>query len=97
MADFSKSRRSKNIIDYRGNRAAQDAFSLGNQVQRALDNAFIKLGDAETDGRPAARKRESDLRKEIDSIGTKGKGRAGSGSRKIEKILRAYERRKWDY
>ncbi|TXH49412.1 MAG: hypothetical protein E6Q97_22745 [Desulfurellales bacterium] len=97
MADFSSSRRSSNILDFRGKPKQQQAYNLGVQVQKALDNAFIKLGKEELDASPEARKRASQLRSEIDSVGTKGKGRAGSGSRQIERILKAHERRKWAF
>jgi hypothetical protein len=96
MADFSRSRKSKNVKDFRGNKPAQDAFSLGNKIQKELDTHFMELGARELDGSEIGKYGASLRRKQIDSYGTKGKGRAGAGSRKVEKILRAYERRKWD-
>lgn len=91
----NKMRKSSNVRDFRNNRAAQDAHNLANQVQRALDVAYMKLGSAEIDGRPEARKTEVALKQDIDSVGTKGKGRVQAGSKKIERILRAYENDKW--
>jgi hypothetical protein len=80
MPDFSKSRKSTNIEDWRGLTDAQKAArSMGEAIQRQIDRTMVLKAEVSGYNSQQARSMETDLSKDLDSFGTKGKGRLGGG------------------
>lgn len=79
MAKWNSSRKSRNIQDFRKNPAAADAAALGDKIQNIMDNMVLAKNEVSTMPGPTARRFEQKLAKDLDELGTKGKGRLGGG------------------